>query len=156
MIPLNSLQWMRQNNVWKLYAFSLMPNHLHILVKILDGRPVEKVMGQFHSFTEHAILDYLKGHGPTSLLQSFKAAGIRKGDREFLIWEDSLAKCVETEYVLLETIEYIHNNACNKKWRLVSHRSQYRYSSACYYDIGTPPIIGIDDYRELVGETPSY
>lgn len=156
MIVMNSLAWMRQNKIWKLYAFCLMPNHLHLLVKILDGKRIEKVMGQFHSFTGHAITDFLKQQAGFSLAQFFQRKGLEKGDREFLIWEDSLARCVETEHVFLETLEYIHNNPCNKKWHLVEDRAEYVYSSACYSDLGKQPIVEVDDYQELLGETPSH
>ncbi len=154
-IPLTSLRWMWEKNIWKLYVFCLMPNHLHLLVRILDGRPIEKIMEQFHSFTGHELAKCLEKVDRTNLLPRLREAGRKKGDRELLIWEDCLAKCVEQENVLLESIEYIHNNPCNKKWKLVLDRADYRYSSAIYYDQGGSPIIEIDDYRELLGETPS-
>jgi len=133
-----------------------MPNHLHILVRLLDKRPVEKVMGQFHSFTGHSIIDRLKKNGMMSLLHPLELAGQQKGDRDFLVWEDSLARCVETEQVLLETIEYIHNNPCSKNWHLVENRADYGYSSACFYDRGERSVIDIDHYLELLGGTPSF
>jgi hypothetical protein len=132
-----------------------MPNHLHILIKLLDGRSVEKVIRQFHSFTGHKIVEHLSQEKDISLLQFFQQRGLEKGDREFLVWEDCLARIIETEHVLLETLEYIHNNPFNKKWNLVNVRSDYVYSSACYYDLGKKPIVEIDDVRELLGETPS-
>ncbi|MFH0991132.1 MAG: hypothetical protein V1799_14075 [bacterium] len=112
-------------------------------------------MGQFHSFTGLELVHQLYKEGSRLLLEEFAVAGRKKGDREFLIWEDSLARIIETEHVLLETIEYIHNNPVNKHWRLVDERSEYAYSSACFYDLGKNPIIDIDNYEELLGGTPS-
>lgn len=154
-MPLNSLGWFRKNEIWKLYAFCLMPSHLHILVQLLSQDPIENIMGRFHSFTGHKIADQLEQLSDQHFIPTFQEAAFRKGDRELLIWEDSLAKCIETEHVLLETIEYIHNNPVNKNLHLVDDRADYRYSSACYYDRGQPPLIEIDDYQELLGETPS-
>jgi len=131
LIPLQSLSWMREKKVWQIFAFCLMPNHLHLLIKLLKKTPIEKAMGQFHSFSGHKIIDMLKKNHPSALLKSFAAGGMRKGDREYLFWEDSLARCVETEHVLVETLEYIHNNPISKKWRLVDDRSNYLFSSAC-------------------------
>ena len=153
-IVMESLSWFRSKSIWKLYSYCLMPNHLHVLVQLCDGTPIEKVMGQFHSFTGHRIARYLKRHkGP---LEFFQRKGSGKGDREILIWEDSLAKCIETEYVLLKTIDYIHNNPLNKNWHLVDERSEYLYSSACFLDEGVQPLIEMDDYQELLGGTPSH
>ena len=113
-IPLSSLAWFRDKSIWKLYAFCLMPNHLHILIELLDGRPVEQVMGQFHSFAGHEIINLLKRKHRDRILSKLAQGGKRKGDREFMIWEDALARCVEQENVLIDSIEYIHNNPCSK------------------------------------------
>ena len=71
MIIMDSLAWMRNKKIWKLYAFCLMPNHLHIIAKILDGRPMSNVMGQLHSYTGHKIVEHLKQHHETNLFQPF-------------------------------------------------------------------------------------
>ena len=155
MIVMDSLAWMRQNKIWKLYSFCLMPNHLHTIVQLLDDRPIEKVVGQFHSFTGHKIVEMLKLDGNSINAAFFQQRGLKKGDRNFLIWEDCLARNIETEQVLLESVEYIHNNPFNKKWHLVDERSDYDYSSACYYDLGKKPIVEIDDIQELLGGVPS-
>jgi putative transposase len=155
MIPLQSLSWMREKKTWQIFAFCLMPNHLHLLIKLLNKTPIEKVMGQFHSFSGHKIIDALKKNHATALLNSFMVGGMRKGDRKYLFWEDSLARYVETGHVLVETLEYIHNNPVNKKWHLVDDRSDYQFSSASYYDNEKIPIIPIDDCWESFGETPS-
>lgn len=156
MIPTNSLRWFRQEKIWKLYAFCLLPNYNHILVKFLDGRPIEHVIGQFHSFTGPQILENIKRADKIGLLEILHTAGMRKRYREFLLWEGCMAKCVEKPGVFLRSIEYIHNNPSNKNWNLTADRADYGYSSACYYDRGGKPVIEIDDYEELLGETPSH
>jgi putative transposase len=150
LIPLKSLEWMRENDIWRLYAFCLMPNHLHILVELLVARAIEKIMGQFHSFTGHRIVERLKQSERAPWLNYFGEAGEQKGDREFLIWQDALARNVEQENVLLDVIEYVHNNPVSKGWSLADDRADYRYSSAGYYDRGLMPIIPVDDYRVLL------
>ncbi|HLF20007.1 MAG TPA: transposase [Bacteroidota bacterium] len=154
-IPLNSLSWLRSQGVWKLYAFCLMPNHLHILVELLDSRPIEKVMGQFHSFTGHEIINLLNKKRATRFLNKLEKDGRNKGDRNFMIWEDSLARCVEQENVLVDSIDYIHNNPCNKNWHLVDDPADYRYSSACFYDRGEAPLIQVDNYLLMLDGTSS-
>ena len=61
-----------------------------------------------------------------------------------------MVRNIFNEEVLRETVEYIHNNPCDKNWNLVRDRSDYPYSSACFYDRGVMPLIEIDDVRELL------
>lgn len=48
-----------------------------------------------------------------------------------------------------QKIEYIHNNPVNKGWKLVKNRTNYKYSSVCFYDKRQKPIIEINDIGEL-------
>lgn len=148
-ISLNSLKWFRDNNLVKLYAFCLMPNHIHSIVRLIGLDGIEDMMTSFHKFTGRRLIKYFEEIQDDDLLSFFSNAAKNKNDRTHLVWEDSVVKIIESENVLLKLIEYIHNNPVNKKWRLVEERSDYRYSSACFYDKGLMPIIPVDDVREL-------
>jgi len=65
----------------------------------------------------------------------------------FSIWEDIQAENIYSKDFLREKLEYIHNNPNSKKWELVEDRVDYRYSSACFYDLGKSPVIEVDDAR---------
>lgn len=73
---------------------------------------------------------------------------VRTGTRH-KIWQDIQAKNIFSIEVLEQKMEYTHSNPCNKNWHLVKDRSDYKYSSACFYDKGIKPIIEIDDVRDL-------
>ena len=125
-----------------------MPNHIHFMVKT---DRIEVPLAKFHSFTGHEIIKLLKKHDDKELLEFFAAsAKTKKRDRERLVWQDSVVRIIETEEVLLDLIEYTHNNPVSKKWRLADSRSDYPYSSACYYDNGIQPTLPIDDLGELL------
>ncbi len=47
-------------------------------------------------------------------------------------------------------MEYIHNNPSKKYPFLYPERSDYPYSSACYYDLGVDAIIEIDDLNDFM------
>ncbi|KAA3661988.1 MAG: hypothetical protein DWQ10_03460 [Calditrichaeota bacterium] len=150
-IPLESLAWFRDQNIWKIYAFCLMPNHVHFILRQLNSSPVDKYLGQFHSYTGHEIVRFLKTAKQLKSLDVLKTGAKRiKTKREHLVWQDCLVRIIETEDVLLQEMEYIHNNPISKKWALATSRSNYPYSSACFYDNGKNPIIEIDDVRELI------
>ncbi len=148
-IPLASLHWLRENQFWKLFAYCLMPNHIHCIVQT---DRIEQALTKFHSFTGHEIIKHLKKHDKKDLLAYFaNAAKTKKPDRAHLVWENSVVRIIESEDVLLQLVEYVHNNPVAKKWRLADSRADYPYSSACYYDKGIQPIIPIDDVAELLG-----
>jgi putative transposase len=48
----NSLEWLRANRSVTLYAYCLMPDHLHLMLRVGDRRyPLSEVMRAFKSFT---------------------------------------------------------------------------------------------------------
>lgn len=131
-----------------LYAFVLMPTHLHAIILPLD-RPIGELLQNFGSFTAHKILQTLQEENQKDLLDFFHVHR-RDSNIEYSIWQDVQAKNIYTEKFLLQKIEYIHQNPVAKEWELVQDRAEYRYSSACFYDKNQQPIINVDDIRELL------
>ena len=150
-IPLKSLNWFREKGLWKLYAFCLMPNHIHFIIRIPLSMTIESLLARFHSFTSHEIVNYLQRIKDKRLLDLFHRAAVNhKPDRNYLLWEDSVVRVIESRNVFLELVEYMHNNPLSRKWRLAQIRTDYPYSSACYYDKGISPIIPIDDIADTI------
>jgi hypothetical protein len=65
-------------------------------------------------------------------------------------WQKIQAKNIYSVDYLIQKLEYVHNNPIAKSWQLANERSDYKYSSACFYDKGIKPIIQIDDIRNLM------
>ena len=145
-IVLNSLDWLRRNGRMSLFAFVLMPSHLHAIVKPRD-RSIADLLQDFGSFTAHEIIRLLKRDGRADLLDFFRAQR-RDARHQHSIWQDIQAKNVHSPEFLREKLDYIHNNPLAKEWQLAETRSDYRYSSACFYDEGVKPIVEVDDVRE--------
>jgi REP element-mobilizing transposase RayT len=146
-ILLNSITWLRKEKRMKLHAFVLMPSHLHAIVMPLD-RSIGELLQNFASFTAHSILGQLKNDDRMDLLEYFHKQ--RRDERhEHSIWQDIQAKNIFSNKFLKQKMEYIHQNPVAKEWSLVKDRADYNYSSACYYDNDRPPLIEIDDIREL-------
>ena len=146
-IVLDSLNWHRQNGHWALYAYVLMPNHLHTIIKPLQDRTISKVLQSFGSFTAHALLARLQSDGSGSLLAFFARRQNRDASKKHQIWQPIQAKNVYSAEFLGEKLEYIHNNPVAKHWHLVGDRADYPYSSACFYDRGVVPVVEVDDVR---------
>ncbi len=146
-IVLDSLVFLRLQKFIKLYAFVLMPSHLHAIVKPVSI-PINELLQKFGSYTAHKMLKQLRQDNEIDLLQFFQIH--RRGrSRNLSIWQDIQAKNIVSNDVLEQTMEYIHQNPVNKDWHLVENRADYLYSSACFYDRNMQPIIGIDDINEL-------
>ncbi len=145
-IILDSLSWLRAQEYMKLFAFVLMPTHLHWIAKPIH-RQISPILQQFGSFTAHKILNQLEVEKEVALLNFLQA---QKRDRRRLhsIWQDIQAKNIFTDEALNQALEYLHSNPISKKWALVDDRADYWYSSACYYDRNEQPMIEIDDVRD--------
>ena len=70
-IVLDSLDWHRRQGRWSLYAYVLMPNHLHAIVKPGETQTISTVLQSFGSFTAQKILDLLRSEGRHELLAFF-------------------------------------------------------------------------------------
>jgi putative transposase len=147
-IVLNSIEWLRQQGRMDLYAFVLMPSHLHTIVKPKD-RAIGRLLKDFGSFTAHDILKELKNEERSDLIQFFHQER-RDKRHEHSIWQDIQAQNIFSPDFLRQKLDYIHNNPIDKNWRLVRDRADYRFSSACFYDRGIQPMIEIDDVRDLL------
>ncbi|HJS19516.1 MAG TPA: hypothetical protein VJ785_12275 [Anaerolineales bacterium] len=152
-IPLNSLIWLQQQKRILLFAFVIMPSHLHAILKP-ESNLIGEIVQQFGSFTAHEVLKKLREQNQIDLLKLFQ---YKKRDQrhEHSIWQDIQAKNVYSMDFLQQKLEYIHQNPVAKDWKLVEDRADYPYSSAGYYDYGRKPIIEITDINEWLASTPS-
>jgi len=152
-IPLNSLAWLQQQKRILLFAFVIMPSHLHTIIKPVSDS-IGAIIQQFGSFTAHEILKKLRTDKQKDLLDLFQQ---KKRDQrhEHSIWQDIQAKNIYSMDFLQQKVKYIHQNPVAKDWNLVEDRADYIYSSAGYYDYGRKPIIEITDINEWLISTPS-
>jgi REP element-mobilizing transposase RayT len=145
-IPLNSLTWMQEQRRILLFAFVIMPSHLHAIIKP-ESETIDNILQQFGSFTAHEILKAAKTNKQQELLKTFNK---HKRDRrhDHSIWQDIQAKNVYSMDFLQQKMEYIHQNPIAKDWKLADDRADYPYSSACYYDYGRISAIPVTDINE--------
>jgi REP element-mobilizing transposase RayT len=147
-IVLDSLAWHRENGRWSLFAFVVMPNHVHFISRPLGEQTISTALQSFGSYTAHVILEQLREDGRAGLLEFFAQRHDRDASKEHQVWLPIEAKNVYSIGFLRQKVEYIHNNPVNKHWHLADDRADYSYSSACFYDRGAPSVIGVDDIRE--------
>jgi REP element-mobilizing transposase RayT len=148
-IVLGSLEWLRQQGRMALFAYVLMPSHMHAILKP-NNRSIGQLLSDFGSYTAHAILKQLRSEQREDLLQFFHQQR-RDKRHQHSIWQDIQAQNVYSADFLWQKLEYVHSNPLRKEWRLVEDRADYGYSSACFYDRGECPVVDVDDLWEYLG-----
>ncbi|MBI3194682.1 MAG: transposase, partial [Ignavibacteriae bacterium] len=94
-IVLDSLQWHRVNTKLKLYAFVVMPNHVHVLVKPLPPVFVQDVLQGFGSFTAHEFLKQLRLQNEHELLEFFHQQALEnRWEEQHQFWQQIQGKNV--------------------------------------------------------------
>jgi hypothetical protein len=111
-----------------LFAYVLMPSHLHAILKPEGNRTISNVLQSFGSFTAHAILAHLVTNGHTDLVTFFAQRLDGDTSKRHQIWQPIQPKNIYSADFLREKLEYTHNNPVAKHWQLVGnrcHRSGY-------------------------------
>jgi len=107
-ILISTLYFGRENNWFSLIAFVVMSDHLHLII-IPQKKNISQAMHSTKSFSSKAINKINKRNGR--------------------IWQPSFRDfTIYTREILLEKINYIHNNPMRKG--LVSEADSYSFSSA--------------------------
>ena len=150
-IILDCLDWLRKEKRMRLFAFVVMPNHVHFIIEPLGKFTINEICHAFESFTAHKILSTIKKEpADKELLKFFTDNAVNLDDRKHKIWQNLLAKNIYSQKFLEQKFEYIHNNPTVKGYELAQERSDYQYSSACLYDRGDKSIIEIDDINDYL------
>lgn len=130
-IIVDSLRFLIKEKRVILYAFVIMPNHLHLIWQILEPHKSKDVQRDFLKYTSQQIKADLKRNYP-KLLEVFR---VNTSDREYQIWKRaSLIIPLWSEGVFLQKLEYIHLNPL--KAELCQYPEDYEYSSAAFYELG--------------------
>ena len=127
-----------------IYAFVIMPNHMHIIWQLHDGIIKEDFQRDFCKFTARSILQFMRMN-EDPLLGFLK---VTTPDRKYQVWKrNSLSIEIYSEKVFLQKMNYVHNNPIHAKWRLADLPENYLYSSALFYETGIDPFGLITHFR---------
>ncbi|MDQ8006224.1 MAG: transposase [Pedobacter sp.] len=130
---IDSLSHLVKNNLAVVYAFVIMPNHIHLIWKTLGNNGNETTVGSFMKFTAHQFQKYLRTFEPNKL-DLYKS---NVSDRSYHFWKrDPLAIPLSSINILEQKLSYIHRNPLQEKWKLTDLEEDYRWSSAKFYEKG--------------------
>ena len=131
MIVMNSLQWLVQNKLVRIYGYVIMPNHIHLLWEQLkmNGKELPKI--SFEKYTAKSLVNKMKAANDPALKNYLVTAT----DRQHNIWlRDPLAIKIFNLEMLAQKLDYMHLNPLQPHWLLCNKPAAYRFSSAVFYE----------------------
>lgn len=145
-IIIESWQYLVNERLVEIYGYVIMPNHLHLIWRMMGSNGKETPAGSFAKYTAHRFLKHLEKHNPVAL--SFYTSD--KRDRKHQFWKrDPLAIPITRDSILTQKLEYIHNNPVREKWNLSIYPEDYRWSSARYYTDGVDEFGIVTHFRDM-------
>jgi REP element-mobilizing transposase RayT len=141
----DSLQFLVENKRVKIYAFVVMPNHIHIIWQMVNNHRKEDVQRDFLKFAAQKIkFDLIENH--QNILEMFK---VNQKGRNYQFWQNRpLWIELFSESVFEQKLDYIHNNPIQEKWKLSLYPEDYLFSSAGFYFKGESKWAFLTHYKE--------
>ena len=128
-VIIGSLSYLTQEGKIDVFAFVIMPNHIHLIWRIIGNKGRESPQGSFLKYTAHQFRRMLLG---SDELDKYK---VIMENKKHMFWQrDSLAVPIFTREVAMQKLDYIHNNPLHERWNLAKHPCDYKYSSTKYYE----------------------
>lgn len=134
-----------------LYAFVVMPNHIHVIIECSEGNNPGDWVRFFKTLSARLVIRHYQVEDNDRVLEWLASQVKRRSRQRYKVWEDSyLAKNVVSEDFMLQKLTYIHKNPVQPRWELAASPTAYAWSSAAFYE-GGACLIPVRSAFELLG-----
>ncbi|MBT3279660.1 MAG: hypothetical protein HN909_06780 [Phycisphaerales bacterium] len=132
----------RERCPFRLFAYVIMPEHIHLILRPGDGISMRKIYWHLKRPMTDKVVTWVKIHHPTFLNRM--ADKQPTGDLTYRFWQrgGGYDRWMRTPSDLHEKIRYIHMNPVRSG--LVSRPEEWKYSSAAEWIWGEPGMAKID------------
>jgi len=135
-------------------AYVIMPNHVHTILYFPNaGFDLNKIIGNGKRFMAYEIIKRLEQLNREDILNyltnSVTAREKLKGQLHKAFTDSFDAKGIYNEKFFNQKLKYIHRNPVSGKWQLVRDYTEYKHSSASFYETGEIKNYEPFDYRLL-------
>lgn len=135
-IVIDSLKYCQKEKGLILYAWCLMPSHLHLIASADENKNLSDIMRDFKKFTSKSIVAAIKEINESRrewLLDKFGFAGRTNfKNKEYKFWQDGFYPIeLDTTSFMQQKLDYLHNNPVAAG--IVYEPEHYVYSSAINY-----------------------
>jgi len=140
LIFVKALDKLRMKYSFKLYAYVVMPNHVHLLIYPCEGTLIGRVIGELKSLSAREILNYFRTTS-NRILKELKV--IRRNEERFVFWQKRCFdhNCRDHDSIITK-IEYCHKNPVTRG--LAAKPEDWTWSSYSHYFGARNGIIDID------------
>jgi REP element-mobilizing transposase RayT len=133
---INSLSYCQKYKGLEIYAYVIMPSHIHLLCRSDEGFRLSDIIRDFKKFSSKKLIENIFDEPESRrewLLEHFKKACLHlKKDLNFKVWQDGYhGEEVSSNKFIYQKLNYIHQNPVIE--RLVEKPEEYIYSSAKNY-----------------------
>lgn len=144
-IPLlDSLNFYRYKQQFKLLGYVIMPDHIHLLIWPLGAYSISEIMRDYKTFTAKRIIRQAEVENRQDLLTAFNQAGQETRRSDNKVWQDDFwDKIIFTEKFLRQKLNYIHRNPIRAG--ITDDIEAYPYSSYRNYVFDDNTLIEIDN-----------
>ena len=138
-IIVDSLNYCIENKGLELFAWVIMSNHIHLMVRAKEGFILSHILRDFKKFTSKEITSKILEIGESRrewLLNKFAFEAKRTGRaKNYKLWrDDNHAICLEKSEWVIQRLNYIHQNPVRQM--IVNNSEEYVFSSAIDYADG--------------------
>lgn len=136
MAIVESLKYCQQHKGLEIFAWCLMPSHLHLIVRAQEGFLLSDILRDFKKYTSKEILRLIQEEPESRkkwLLDRFEFAGrFNPKIKNFKFWQDGNhpVELYSPEFTK-QKLDYIHNNPVVEMF--VEQPHEYLFSSARNY-----------------------
>jgi putative transposase len=143
-ILVQALLYCREHKSLRIHAWVILDNHFHA---ILIAPNLSRVLGDFKRHTAKALLAQLEAERCDWLLNQLSYFRLKhKVESRHQIWQEgSHPQVIASDEMLLQTLEYLHNNPVKRG--PVASPEHWRYSSAHEWLVGATPLLRCDPWR---------
>ena len=124
-IACKALDEARKSGKFALYAYVIMPDHLHVITD--SARPSEDTLRFINGIMSHRVIGHLKEKGHEVSLLKLRQETKRRNYCHSLWDHHPNVRLLLTEGMLVERVHYLHQNPVRAG--LVKRAEDYRYSS---------------------------
>ena len=150
----NSLDYCIKNKGLVVYAYVIMPNHIHMICKAEGEQELSEILRDFKTYTSKKIIEQIEEEPESRkdwMLKFFsEACSHLKRNQNYKVWQDgNQAKEIFSTAFLYEKLEYIHNNPV--KDMIVEKPEDYLFSSARNYaELDSYVDVFVLDHKPLI------
>ena len=143
-VVISSLKYLSNASKVDVFAFVIMPNHIHLIWRINEQNGKETAQASFLKYTAHEFKKMLKKEN-TDKLSKY---AINAANKKYEFWQrNSLAVHLYGNDIAYQKLDYLHSNPLAEHWQLASDPCEYEYSTAKLYEMGINSFSFIKDLR---------